>query len=263
MQVMTFNLRFENDRDGSNVWMNRREVVARLIRQCAPAILGTQEGRMSQLAYLQENLPDYCLASPQRPYDETCQYPTLFFRRNAFSVLETGEFWLSETPEVHRSKSWDSAFPRMISFARVSPAGSDRVYLVAVTHLDHLSVSARQNQSKMIAGWVGKSREPVILMGDFNDSPASVTHAILTSTETGLLDTWQALGHAEDVCSYTHHGFTGIPQKTRMDWILADPYFIVKDAEVIRKNIEHRYPSDHFPYRVELEPTRGLSDHQE
>jgi endonuclease/exonuclease/phosphatase family metal-dependent hydrolase len=51
----------------------------------------------------------------------------------------------------------------------------------------------------------------------------------------------------------THHGFTGIPQKTRMDWVLVSKHFRVVDARIIRDNAEGRYPSDHFPYLVELE----------
>jgi endonuclease/exonuclease/phosphatase family metal-dependent hydrolase len=173
-------------------------------------------------------------------------------------VQDGGEFWLSKTPEVHRSKSWDSAFPRMMSYARVNAVKTDEVFWVAVTHLDHVGTEARYQQGKIIADWIGVRTGPIILMGDFNDSPVSSVHRLLVSPETGLRDTWQILGHREDSDSITHHGFRGIPQKTRMDWILVSSHFRVIDARIIRDHSGDRYPSDHFPYTVELECGKAL-----
>ncbi len=38
MRVMTFNIRFENEEDGSNGWVYRRELVTELIRKYEPSI---------------------------------------------------------------------------------------------------------------------------------------------------------------------------------------------------------------------------------
>jgi endonuclease/exonuclease/phosphatase family metal-dependent hydrolase len=250
---MTFNLRFENDTDGPNAWVYRRETVIRLIQAHRPSVLGTQEGRMSQLAYLKEHLPEYYMAAPERVLDDTCQYPTLFCLRKDVVVHDVHEFWLSDTPKVHRSKSWGSGFPRMMSAARVSVGAGDGFFWIVVTHLDHIGMEARQNQARMIAEWVKDANAPVILMGDFNDSPGSKTHEILISPETGLQDTWSALGCPEDVQSYTVHRFTGLPQKARIDWILASSSFWVKDTCILREGDGDPFPSDHFPYMAQLE----------
>jgi len=251
--IMTFNLRFENSSDGPNAWQYRRELVTDLIKRYAPSILGTQEGMGSQLDYIRDNLPEYHLHAPHRTLDVTCQYPTLFFHKDSFRIHEGGEFWLSKTPEVHRSKSWDSAFPRMMSYARVSEVDIDRDFWVAVTHLDHMGTEARYQQAKIIAEWVQTRTDPVILMGDFNDSPGSPVHNLFTSSETGLQDTWKILGNKEQEDNFTHHDFTGIPQKTRMDWILVSPHFRVIGVEILKDHVGDRYPSDHFPYLVKLD----------
>jgi len=248
---MTFNLRFENDSDGPNAWSFRRGLVTGLIEKHAPYIIGTQEGMMTQLIHIRDSLPFYDLHAPQRTPDVTCQYPTLFFRKDTFRVLEGGEFWLSKTPNVHRSKSWDSAFPRMMSYARLSN-NADNEFWVAVTHLDHIGEQARYQQAKMIAEWIKTRTGPVILMGDFNDSPGSAVHALLTSSETGLHDTWEVIGHKENIDSFTQHRFTGIPQKTRMDWILVSANFRVIEVDIIRDHLGDRYPSDHFPVLARL-----------
>jgi endonuclease/exonuclease/phosphatase family metal-dependent hydrolase len=250
---MTFNLRFENDRDGLNGWSYRRKSVARLINKHAPSILGTQEGKYSQLSYLQENLPAYVIHTPDRLTDDVSQCPTLFIQNDEFEILEGKEEWLSTTPDVYLSKDWGSAFPRMMSYAKILHKKSGKHLWVAVTHLDHIGVEARYNQAKIIADWAKNRNEAVVLMGDFNDNPGSPVHGVLTAPETKLRDTWQTLERKENSGSFTNHGFDGIPQKTRMDWILISPHFHVTDAAIIRDNVAGRYPSDHFPYSVDLE----------
>jgi ABC-2 type transport system ATP-binding protein len=53
---------------------------------------------------------------------------TLFLRTGGrgdrSSASEGGDLWLSPTPAVHRSSGWDSAFPRMMSWARSVRNGS-------------------------------------------------------------------------------------------------------------------------------------------
>ncbi len=252
VRVLTFNIRFENDRDVENSWVRRRDLVAAVIRRYRPHLLFTQEGRWDQLVFLRERLPDYDLNAPARVVDETCQYPTIFSRKDAFRIVGCDEFWLSRTPRVHRSKDWDSAFPRMLSTAELLCLRSGARVRAAVTHLDHMGAEARLKQAEMIAGWVSELQEPVILAGDFNVSPGSPVHRALTSPGTGLEDSWQKLGLEEGPASYTHHGFTGTPGKARMDWVLVSSRLEVNRAEIIRDNSRGRYPSDHFPYMVDL-----------
>ncbi len=252
MRVMTFNLRFENDQDGENAWNYRRDLVVKLIETYNPAILGTQEGRVAPLLYLDEHLTDYEIHTPSRVFDDTCQYPTLFFHKDIFRIKEGREFWLSKTPEVHRSKNWDSAFPRMVSTALVEHLPSKQAFSVGVTHLDHMGEKARVKQAELIARWVRERTTPVILMGDFNDDPGSKAHKALVNVETGLSDAWEVLGHSEGKESYTHHAFTGIPKKSRIDWILTTTPPHVTDARILHDDFDGRYASDHFPYYVDL-----------
>ncbi|MDD5713091.1 MAG: hypothetical protein PHY31_10110, partial [Smithellaceae bacterium] len=132
-------------------------------------------------------------------------------------------------------------------------AASGRGIWAVVTHLDHIGVKARYEQALIIRSWVRARRSPVILMGDFNDRPGSAVHRLLSSKETGLQDSWQTLGLTEGRKGMTHHGFSGIPQKTRMDWIMVSGHFRVTRAVIVRDNLQGRYPSDHFPYYTDLE----------
>lgn len=248
MRVMTFNLRFENDRDGEDRWLLRRELVAEIIECYGPALLGTQEGTPAQLDYLCARLSAYEMVAGERPEDPTCQYPTLFHRRDRLDCLSSGEFWLSRTPSVHRSKDWDSAFPRMMSYGRFRDRETGCELWAAVTHLDHLGVVSRLEQGRLIARWVRERRGPVVLMGDFNDAPDSPVYRLLTGDEVGLVDSWTALGLPEGEAGMTHHDFRGAPQKCRMDWVLAGHQLTPVGAEIVRDHFYGRYPSDHFPF---------------
>jgi endonuclease/exonuclease/phosphatase family metal-dependent hydrolase len=187
--------------------------------------------------------------------DEKSQYPTLFYRHDRVELLEGGEFWLSKSPDVHLSKDWDSAFPRMMNHGLFREKQTGKLLRASVTHLDHMGSEARKQQAGIIRRWIAEQKEPVILMGDFNENPGEIVHGILTSTETGLRDTWQILGREESEESMTSHDFSGVPQKGRLDWILVSRHFSVKDAAIIRDHHGNRYPSDHFPYQAQLEWT--------
>lgn len=257
LRVMTFNLRFVNEFDGENSWANRCELLVRTIAKYRPHVLGTQEGKPSQLFYLREQLEGYRMAAQWRHWDDECQYPTLYFLQDRLELVEGGEFWLSESPEVHLSKSWGSAFPRMISYARLKERQTLRRMWYLVTHLDHISETARRESAKMIRGWTATLEHPAVLLGDFNDSPGSEVHRILTLPQGPFKDSWELRGGPEDERAYTHHKFTGIPANGRIDWILVTPEFRVLDAAILRDHQEGRYPSDHFPYMARLELEGG------
>ena len=94
---------------------------------------------MPQLQYLTEHLPGYLPLTAHRRVDPTCQYPTIFYRADRFHVQESNEFWLSETPTVHRSLSWGSAFPRLATYGLFQEIGRDLSFYFINTHLDHIS----------------------------------------------------------------------------------------------------------------------------
>ena len=163
MRVMTFNIRFDTEVDGENRWLHRRDFLLELIQTYTPWILGTQEGTWRQLQYMDDHLAGYGIHAPDRTEDPTCQYPTLFYKERRLRVREGGEFWLSKTPAVHRSKDWDSAFPRMMSYALLQVLTTGAQVWAVVTHLDNLGREARLRQATIIrelAARLSGSRDP-------------------------------------------------------------------------------------------------------
>jgi endonuclease/exonuclease/phosphatase family metal-dependent hydrolase len=252
MRLMTFNLRFATSLNGPNEWQWRKELVAEVILRHQPDLLGTQEGTVPQLEYLEANLPGYLPLIGHREIDTTCQYPTIFYRAGVFKVQESGEFWLSETPTVHRSLSWGSAFPRMVTYGLFQETGRDMAFYFLNTHLDHISAEARLNGARLIREYFFPLGKPLILAGDFNEPPESPVYRQFVGEDSPLQDTWRAL-HSPGGEATTQHLFDGLPRGARIDWILVSTPFRVKQVAIVTDNQEGRYPSDHFPYEAEVE----------
>jgi endonuclease/exonuclease/phosphatase family metal-dependent hydrolase len=252
MRLMTFNLRFANPADGPNAWEFRKELVVEVIGRHRPDLLGTQEGTVPQLNYLEEHLAGYLPLTAHRPVDPTCQYPTIFYREDRFEVEESREFWLSETPQVHRSLSWGSAFPRMVTYGRLREKGRSTSFYFIDTHLDHISAAARREGARMIREFFLPLKQPMILVGDFNEPPDSQVYGEFIYTHSPLQDTWRQV-HPAGQEPTTQHGFDGRPRGSRIDWILTTPPFVVRRAAIVTDNQAGRYPSDHFPYEAEVE----------
>ena len=247
LSVLTVNLRRETSEDGEDNWPFRKHRTARLIEEYHPDLFGTQEGRRPQIRQLQELVPDYSSAEDHRDWDPERMYPCLFYRAGSFRVTGGGDFWLSETPLRHASKSWNSAFPRLATWALLESTEETKRLFCCVTHLDHLSAPARSGQSRTLLDELTKripEDTPVLLMGDFNDVPGSAPYVNLTGPQAGFRDAWTESKKSE---KSTWHGFTGIGDRGRIDWILLKGRVQVLDIKIIENTYDERYPSDHFP----------------
>jgi endonuclease/exonuclease/phosphatase family metal-dependent hydrolase len=205
-----------------------------------------------QLEYLADHLPGYVPLTAHRQVDVTCQYPTIFYRGERFEVKESGEFWLSETHTVHRSQSWGSAFPRLVTFGFFKEVGRHESFYFLNTHLDHVSPTARIQGARMIKEYFSRLELPLILAGDFNEPPDSEVYQQFIGPGSPWRDTWRAL-HPPGHEPTTQHDFNGLARGHRIDWILVTPPFRVRTAYVITDNEAGRYPSDHFPYAAEVD----------
>ena len=256
IRVMTVNLRFDNPEDGPFQWRFRKERVFDIIRSERPGLLATQEGMNHQLEDLARNLPGYkaCLKNRLHDPHPKIQRPTIFYDRNRFLLKDGGEFWLSETPDLHLSKSWGSAFPRLFTYAYLEHRRTSGTFWFCCTHFDHVSEPARINSARIVRDWVKRKRKPVILAGDFNDVPDSEVYRILTENPTGLNDTWRLKKKCEGDDFSTFHGFTGRPFGGRIDWILTAQGIRCIDARILTAETVKGdvYPTDHYPYLADV-----------
>lgn len=255
LTVMSYNVRYGTADDGPDAWDLRRDLLVRTIAKHAPAILGTQECLDFQADYLVEHLPGYAWIGLGREADGGGEMTAVLYNKARLLPIESGHFWLSETPELPGSKSWDSSLPRIATWVKFFDRASARGFYYYNTHFDHRGEVARAESARMLLGPV-KRHEPAILTGDFNAAGGS-TEPWKVLTEGGLIDLWDQAGEQRGVAN-TWNGFAApVPtQARRIDWILATPGVSALSCEIDAFCEGERFPSDHMPViaRIVLPP---------
>ncbi|WP_221929319.1 endonuclease/exonuclease/phosphatase family protein [Saccharicrinis carchari] len=256
---MTFNVRYDNPGDSLNNWQNRKERVANSILFYDADILGTQEVLHNQMKDLKRLLPGYeSVGVGREDGKEKGEYSALFYKKERFSVLDSGYFWLSETPEVAGSRGWDGACERIASWAKLKDKASGNTLIALNTHLDHVGVTARREGVKLILDRLAELSNdlPIILMGDFNAKPESdVINQITDKSNANHLIDSRAVSPIVYGPSWTFHNFGRIPYEKRP---LIDYIFVSKDVEVLKHGIlaeteNKQFLSDHTPILVRIQ----------
>jgi endonuclease/exonuclease/phosphatase family metal-dependent hydrolase len=252
INLISTNIRFDNPADGEHSWDNRRDHLSRILLRYSPHIVGTQEGREPQLRDLDSLLPQLTLIDSHRDWLSERMYPTLYIDLSKLDVINSGDIWLSETPKVAGSKSFQSSFPRLSTWAHLKFIEDNFEFIVTNTHLDHESETTRCEQIKVLINEIRKERAdvlPIVFMGDFNSSPIDRVRKHLVD-ELSLIDPWISLKKKEQT---SYHFFKGdIDNGSRIDWILHDSNFKALEAEFNEETSNDLYPSDHFPLYTKL-----------
>lgn len=253
LKIMTSNIRFSSPHDGVNAWDMRKDMLSKVIKNFSPHILGTQEGREPQLRELHQLISDYSIVDHHRNWIEERMYPCLFINSVILDVMESGDIWLSETPHIPGSHSFESAFPRLCTWAKLTHKQLRQNFICINTHLDHVKTETRQKQIRVMMNEIRiKNLEnlPLVFMGDFNESPFGETRKIMLN-EMNLIDPWILKGLNEET---TYHKFRGeLSEKdggARIDWIMLSNNFQVESIEIEKYQEEGRFPSDHFPVKA-------------
>src|SRR5437764_4836016 len=144
LRVMSFNVRYGTAPDGPDHWDKRKPLFFATIRAYGPDLLGMQEVIAAQADELQQELSGYGFIGTGRDDGKRRgEYSPLMFRKDRFELIESGQYWLSETPEQVASKGWDAALPRIVTWAKLKDRASGRPLLWINTHWDHVGNKAR------------------------------------------------------------------------------------------------------------------------
>lgn len=254
LKVMTYNIRLNTASDGDNAWPHRKDLLVNQIKFHEPDIFGTQEGLPEQVAYIDQELPDYAYIGRGRDA-EGGEHTALYFKQERFKLLESHTFWLSETPDKV-SKGWDAAFPRICTYGLFLDKDSKKHFWAFNTHLDHRGEQARKESIKIILAKIGElnaKNYPVILMGDFNVLPES---EVIQLAKEDFVDAEEISVNEPFGPAGTFNGFNfEKPAKGKIDYILIRKpveWTVVKHA-VLSDSRDNKYPSDHFPVFAEID----------
>ena len=255
LNIMTYNIRYAADQPEVYSWKNRRDGIMQSFEGID--IAGLQEVLNVQVEDLKSSLSGYNLIYRSREAEASVgEGVPILFKEDKFSLLYSGTFWLSDTPELPGSNTWEAACNRIVTWGRFIDKESNIEFFVFNTHLDHISQYARENGTRVILSTIQMMAPgfPVILMGDFNADEENNVYKMIT--EFGLKDTYRDIRHESDSTDLTYHGWQNESGLTRIDYVFVSTDFHVKNTKVVREKVNGIYPSDHFPVVSDIEITR-------
>ena len=251
LRVMTFNIRQMDGEDGEHSWEFRKDVLAETIRMHEPILLGTQETWDEQAAYILASFPEYRAFGRGRFGDARDKHNKVFYDSRRVELLDSGEIWISKTPDVPGSSDWDIPSPRMVTWGLLRLDGAVDLMLLN-THFPYGrgADEARRQTARLILEKISALHleVPVIVTGDFNAKADGEVYQML---QPALKDAWVSAAHTAGPPG-TVHGF-GRFEGGRIDWILYRHAKQVLSAETIVHTANGLYPSDHYPVRATFE----------
>ena len=249
MRVATWNLRTDTALDPPH-WPERLPVVAGVVEELAPHVLGTQEASARMLDDLAAHLPSrYAWLGEGRLGAHNDEFTAVFYDTARFDLLSWRTWWLSDRPRVPGSVAWGAAYPRTATTVRLRDAGDGTTYTIVNAHLDNVSAPARVEEARLVAESVRRGRSVVV--GDFN-APAGSSDAYALLDAAGLVDAVAGHEPPEGVLG-TFPGFgPAVAGAARIDWVFTTPDLVATDAQVVDVTRCGVAPSDHLPVVADL-----------
>ena len=254
IDVMSFNIRLGSVDDGENHWNIRKDKVKSLINYYEADFVGLQEAQKFQIDYLLEKNELYNYLGKPRDNGENAEHSCVFYLKNKYKVLEQNTFWLSETPN-QSTKSWDAAYPRIVTYALFENLKTKKKVWVMNTHFDHVGVVARQKSAEIILNKIkelqAKKKAPVVLTGDFNS----------LKSDAWMKPFFDNLQEASTSCktepyggTATWNGFNFKEKPTeQIDFIFSSKNnTVIRKFRTITDFYDFKYPSDHLPIIAEI-----------
>lgn len=249
-RIASFNIRCPADK-GDNTWQARLPRCLSVIRNRRFDVMGLQEATPGQIADLEKGLgTNWVRIGTGRKANLKGEASCIFLKKDRFSVLEQKTFWLSETPDVPGSRSWESAFPRICTWAKLKDRTTGKEFFFFNTHLDHKSANARKNGMILIFKKMNELAKgsPVFFTGDLNTPPESEPSSIAR----------QHLFDAMDLSVEKHTGpvmtFTGYRKehRSRIDYIYVSRGISVQKHATCNDRFDGKFPSDHDAVMAEV-----------
>lgn len=262
-RVVSCNIRvaLPSDEASGNGWSTRKALCEQVLKRQKGDIYCLQEVFGAQYGDLQAMFPDYYAFGYDGPEMDSMPDSVYFgitknlilFSKKRYQMTSGGTYWLSETPLIGGSKSWDTARARHVNWVRLTDRKTGRAFRVASIHLDHVSQQAREAQMKVFIDEAAQYPVdfPQILVGDFNSRPGnSALGALMTA---GWRDSFVE-AHGRDIQEFSCHNFRGAeyqPKKPttpgRIDFIFLHGNGVRGVAsQLIKDQIKGRFPSDHY-----------------
>ena len=247
---MTYNIRYDNPDDGRDNWNYRKQDMVRFIESTDPVVFGLQEGLAPQVGYLHQKLEQFDYIGVGRDDGkQKGEYCAVFYQPKQIQLLESGTFWLSESPQ-EISVGWDAALPRICTYGLFED-NQGKKFWVFNTHFDHKGKQARKQSASLIIdqiNTINDNQYPVVLMGDFNATPTDDPIKIIAANLQNITgDSASPLSGPTG----TYNGFKQIQLDRRIDFIFTQGFQVESYLHANPMRAQGQFLSDHLPVIVQ------------
>ncbi|SHE77919.1 Metal-dependent hydrolase, endonuclease/exonuclease/phosphatase family [Mariniphaga anaerophila] len=256
INAATYNLRMQTSADQEEkAWENRRAWAIKIIKKHNFDIIGTQECFKNQLEdVLQAGNYSY-IGVGRDDGQSKGEHSAIIYQNQKFEVLDKGDFWLSETPEVP-SSGWDATIKRVCSWGKFREKETGKVFFFFNAHYDHKGKIARKESSKLVLKKIEEiaGDTPAFFSGDLNALPDEESIVLLSESKM-LWDARNVSSTPVYGTEGTYHGYNLDGKTThRIDYIFVSAEIDVLEYGVLNDDItEGEFSSDHFPVLIKAE----------
>ncbi|MBQ8893151.1 MAG: endonuclease/exonuclease/phosphatase family protein [Clostridia bacterium] len=235
-KVVSYNIRCANDPNGNSI-EERAPRLEEVINKYDPDLIGFQEFTTPwempvDFAFAEE----YEYVYKYRAESNLEATPVLF-KRSKFKLLDSGTYWLSETPEKE-SKGWGADHYRIVTWVKLEVRQTGKVLYFCSTHFDFTDDPQVNSANLIIDRVKGEYKNaPTIVVGDFNMTKQSKGYAAMTAYFT------DANVKNDPAKTYTGYG----EAKSLIDFIFVTGKHIKPvDYKVMDDKPDGNFASDHF-----------------
>ena len=248
MKIISFNIRCKDDENGYSI-QERAPRLAKVMDAYDADVIGFQE----YTPFWTENMEKYFCGK----YEFFSKFRTdigwketapILWKKDKFTCLKRGYFWLSDTPEI-MSGGWDTLrHNRICLYALLQDKENGKTFAFFNTHLGF----GEENQVKsvrLIQRYMAEFVDyPTLITGDFNMTPATQAYAEMVKKYADVNELTVKDRRA------TYHGYDlQIERDEHIDYCFINDKIKPVKFKIIDETVDGKFLSDHYGIYTELE----------
>ncbi|MBQ8894808.1 MAG: endonuclease/exonuclease/phosphatase family protein [Clostridia bacterium] len=244
LKIVCQNVRCCNDPGGNSI-AERVPRMKEVLEQYDPDVIGFQEVSKRWVPYLMADYGEKYDYRIDFRAEKSKEAVPIFWKRDKFTCLASGRFWLSDTPE-QESMGWGAKYYRIVTWVKLQIKATGKIFLFYNTHYDW-NDEFHQKSAALIAERAaeqgGFSDYAVFCTADFNMGRKSVGYA-------AMLEHFADANIHDDLT----HSYNSYGKRSGLgDFIFMTPaHAIPLHYNVMTEMPGGGYPSDHFGLYAEV-----------
>ena len=259
--VMSFNIKTGN---------SNKSLVIDTILESNPYIFGVQEADTDWMSNLNSNLSHlYASVGEKRGggiFSSPTEHNAIFYRKDMFTLIDSGTKWLSNTPDTAGSKysytengkTYTAGYARIMTYVVLERKSDGARFIYVNTHLDNNGNNSHEVAEKIRQAEVdimmniiksitaSRGNIPVIISGDFNVIPQNRT-AYNAMTQTYGYSDSSLVTLKGEVKSTMNNGTDDTSDDSIIDYIFVSHHMAnaVESYTVLPSKRDGKFVSDH------------------